>query len=110
MFNIFSSKRQDESTKTESVPLEKCEVVENEFTSSARKINERIAITEKRIKEEIDSLLNDLTPTDFDLEVKTLRDYSKISYSYKSVLDNCAGRLNHIGVVTKSSVTIKILL
>jgi hypothetical protein len=71
MFNIFSSRSKDESTKNQEVVTEQIEI-ENEFNHAARIINERIALAENRIRDEINSLLKDLSPSDFDIEVKSL--------------------------------------
>lgn len=73
MLNIFfSSRSKDESSENIAVVTEQVEE-ENEFNHSARILNERIALTEVRIQNEIDSLLKDLSPCDFGMEVNTLR-------------------------------------
>lgn len=72
MLNIFSSRSKDESSENIAVVTEQVEE-ENEFNHSARILNKRIALTEVRIQNEIDSLLKDLSPCDFEMELNTVR-------------------------------------
>ncbi len=72
MLNIFSSRSKDESSENIAVVTEQVEE-ENEFNYSARILSDRIALTEVRIQNEIDSLLKDLSPCDFAMELNTVR-------------------------------------